>query len=182
MSVYRSAEHAIMRAMNVDSISLHKGAGWQSKYKPSGWKADIADNPCPMDRFDQLTQDSMTRSVLRRVLKPQHWQVLVAHFMVDLDGSTQQQRVQAIAHLARSAPGKSHHLFRMKCVTAWATPRLPEAFMVLHTWDNEDTPTPEKTLYRWRSDMRKWLESERDAAIASAWVVLNEARLIADAA
>ena len=94
MTVYRSAEHAVMRAMNVDSISLHKGAGWQNKYKPEAWEPERADNPCPMDRFDQLTQDSMTRSVLRRVLTPQHWQVLVAHFMVDLDGSTQQQRVQ----------------------------------------------------------------------------------------
>ncbi|WET08887.1 hypothetical protein P3S72_20600 [Pseudomonas sp. D3] len=182
MTVYRSAEHGIMRAMNVDSISLHKGAGWQNKYKPDAWEAERADNPCPMDRFDQLTQDSMTRSLLRRVLAAQQWHVLVAHFMVDLDGSTQQHRMAAIAFLARSAPGKSHHLFRTKCVTAWATPRLPEAFMVLHTWDNAEPPTPEKTLYRWRSDLRKWLESERDTAIASAWVVLSEAGLIAEAA
>jgi hypothetical protein len=54
--------------------------------------------------------------------------------------------------------------------------------MVLHTWDNAEPPTPEKTLYRWRSDLRKWLESERDTAIASAWVVLSEAGLIAEAA
>lgn len=182
MTVYRSAEHGVMRAMNVDSISLHKGAGWQNKYQPEGWEAQRADNPCPMDRFDQLTQDSMTRSLLRRVLTPHHWQVLVAHFMVDLDGSTQQQRIAAISHLARSAPGKSHHLFRTKCVTAWATPRLPESFMVLHSWDNADTPTPEKTLYRWRSDMRKWLDAERDAAIACACVILDEAGLISEAA
>lgn len=182
MSVYRSAEHAIMRAMNVDSISLHKGAGWQNKYQPEGWEGQKADNPCPLDKFDQLTQDSMTRSILHRVIKPHHWQVLVAHFMVDLDGSTQQQRAGAIAHLARTAPGKAHYLFRLKCATAWASPRVTEAFMVLHTWDNAETPTPEKTLYRWRSDMRKWMEKERDEAIASAWVILNEARLIAEAA
>lgn len=54
--------------------------------------------------------------------------------------------------------------------------------MVLHTWDNADTPTPEKTLYRWRSDIRKWLEAERDTAISSAWVILNDANLIAESA
>ena len=182
MTVYRSAEHGIMRAMNVDSISLHKGAGWQNKYKSDAWEAQRAENPCPMDRFDQLTQDSMTRSLLRRVLSAKQWQVLVAHFMVDLDSTTQQQRVAAIAYLARSAPGKAHHLFKTKCVTAWATPRLPAAFMVLHSWDNAEEPTPEKTLYRWRSDLRKWLEVERDAAIASAWVILSEAGLVAEAA
>ena len=57
MSVYRSAEHAIMRAMNVDSISLHNGAGWKNKYQSEGWEAQKADNPCPLDKFDQLTQD-----------------------------------------------------------------------------------------------------------------------------
>ena len=73
----------------------------------------------------------MTRSILRRVLSKHHWAVLVAHFMANLDGSTQQQRVAAIVELTRSAPGKAHHLFRTKYVTAWATPRIPESFMVL---------------------------------------------------
>lgn len=182
MSVYRSAEHAIMRAMNVDSISLHKGAGWQSKCQAGNWEPIKADNPCPLDKFDQLTQDSMTRAILRRVLSKHHWAVLVAHFMVNLDGSTQQQRVSAIIDLARSAPGKAHHLFKTKCVTAWATPRIPDSFMVIHSWDNAEPMTPEKTLYRWRSDLRKWLNAERDAAIVSAWVVLDEAKLIAEAA
>ncbi|MDY7560195.1 hypothetical protein QN366_01495 [Pseudomonas sp. CCC3.2] len=182
MSVYRDAEHAITRAMNVDSISLHKGAGWQNKYQPEGWVAPKADNPCPLDKFDQLTQDSMTRAILHRVLSPLHWAVLVAHFMVDLDGSTEQQRTLAISHLTRTAPGKAHYLFRLRCATAWASPRVTEAFMVLHTWDNAEPKTPEKTLYRWRADMRKWMEKERDEAVASAWVVLDEARLIAEAA
>ncbi|MBO5393844.1 hypothetical protein [Pseudomonas helleri] len=55
MSVYRSAAHAIMRAMNVDSISLHKGAGWQNKCQAANWEPPKAENPCPLDKFDQLT-------------------------------------------------------------------------------------------------------------------------------
>ncbi|MNY63114.1 hypothetical protein D3C86_2000320 [compost metagenome] len=53
--------------------------------------------------------------------------------------------------------------------------------MVLHTWDNLDSPTPEKTLYRWRSDIRRWLKQELDKAFASAAVILDEAGLIAEA-
>ena len=55
MSVYRSAAHAIMRAMNVDSISLLKGAGWQNKCQAANWEPPKAENPCPLDKFDQLT-------------------------------------------------------------------------------------------------------------------------------
>ena len=78
MTVYRDAEHGVVRAMTLDAISLHKGAAWQSKYRPPGWEPGKSDNPCQLDRFDQLTQDAMTRALLRRVLSPLHWNVLEA--------------------------------------------------------------------------------------------------------
>lgn len=182
MSVYRDAEHGVVRAMTLDAISLHKGAAWQGKYQPPGSQTGKSDNPCPLDRFDQLTQDAMTRSLLRRVLSPLHWNMLEAFYKVDSSKSLQQERALAIQYVARSAPGKAHWLFRQKCVTAWAVSNLPEGFMVLHTWDNLDSPTPEKTLYRWRSDIRRWLKQELDKAFASAAVILDEAGLIAEAA
>jgi hypothetical protein len=182
MTVYRDAEHGVVRAMTLDAISLHKGAAWQNKYHPPGWEPGKSDNPCPLDRFDQLTQDAMTRALLRRVLSPLHWNLLEAFYKVDNSASLQQERARAISYLATAAPGKSHRLFRMKCVTAWAVSNLPEAFMVLHTWDNLDSPTPEKTLYRWRSDIRRWLKDEMDKAFQSAALILGEAGLIAEAA
>lgn len=182
MTVYRDVEHGVVRAMTLDAISLHKGAAWQNKYKPDGWEPGKSDNPCPLDRMEQLAQDTMTRALIRRVLSPLHWNLLVAFYTVSNTAGLQQERAQAIQHLARSAPGKSHTLFRIKCVTAWAVEKLPDGFMLLHTWDNLDNPTPEKTLYRWRSDMRRWLREEMDKAFHSAGIVLGEAGLIAQAA
>lgn len=182
MSVYRDAEHGVVRAMTLDAISLHKGASWQNKYSPPGSELTKSTNPCPLDRMEQLTQDAMTRAMLRRVLSPLHWNILEAFYKVDTSKSLQQERAVAIQYLARSAPGKSHMLFRMKCVTAWAVTNLPESFMTLHTWDNLDTPTPEKTLYRWRADIKRWLKDEMDKAFYSAAIVLGEAGLIAEAA
>jgi hypothetical protein len=181
MSVYRDVEHGVVRAMTVDAISLHKGAAWQHQVE-SSWEQPKSDNPCPLDRFDQLTQDSMTRALLHRVLPPLHWNILSAFYTVDDTASIRQQRVAAIQYVARAAPGKAHYLFRMKCVTAWAVVNLPDRFRVLSSWDNEDTPTPEKTLYRWRADMRRWLQAEKDRAFLSAAIILGEAGLIAEAA
>lgn len=180
MTVYRDVEHGVVRAMTLDAISLHKGASWQDKYQHDGWAPNKSDNPCPLSRMDQLTQDAMTRSLLRRVLSPLHWNLLEAFYKVDTSKSLQQERAVAIQYLARSAPGKAHLLFRMKCVTAWAVERLPESFMVIHTWDNLDEPTPEKTLYRWRSDIRRWLKTELDKAFYSAALVLGEAGLVSE--
>lgn len=100
MTVYRDVEHGVVRAMTLDAISLHKGAAWQNKYHPGGWEPGKSDNPCPLDRFDQLTQDAMTRSLLRRVLSPLHWNLLEAFYKVDNSKSLQQERAQAIQFIA----------------------------------------------------------------------------------
>ncbi|MNG24696.1 hypothetical protein D3C84_1094540 [compost metagenome] len=84
----------------------------------------------------------------------------------------------------------AHHLFKMKCVTAWAIPKkpgvqagvktsrrgLPEAFYNISSWD--DDGTPERTLRHWRQVTVKWLEGRVTAAFDAALPILEAADLL----
>jgi hypothetical protein len=174
MSVYRDAAHAISRIMSIETIDSTKGAGWQKRYQ-AGFPESRSGGE-GLTPEERLTQDSMTRAALHGALTAMAWQVLVAKYSVnDIEVR------DAVQWLIPRVQCPAHHLFKMKCVTAWAIPRrMPAGFYVLHTWDADGTP--EGTLRRWRAVTKRWLEDRVDEAFAQAELVLVEQGVIQSAA
>ena len=183
--IYRDAAHAIARVMSIETIDGTKKASWQRHYE-SGWQEEPpAANPCPLSDSERLTQDSMTRAMIHRELSPVLWAALVARFSIN-----DAEVAEAVRYLAPRAVTPAHHLFRMKCVTAWAIPKragvkdgvktsrrgLPDSFYEIQTWDTEGTP--EGSLRRWKSITRAWLEGRVDEAFRQVGVLLEQNCLI----
>ncbi|AYN94410.1 hypothetical protein EAW52_10790 [Pseudomonas sp. LTJR-52] len=160
--------------MTVDAISLHAKSDWQNKYE-SGYEEGRSDNPCPLDRFDQLTQDSMARALLHRELSELHWAILSAKYSLNY-----MEVDAAIRYLIPRAESPAHRLFITKAVFAWAVPkqrrRVKESFYQLHTWDTDGTP--ESTLRRWRGQTNRWLENTLTEAYKRAGLLLDDAGMI----
>lgn len=187
--IYRDAEHAIARIMSIEAIDGTQKADWQRRYEAGYQEEPRAANPCPLSASERLAQDAMTRAMIHRELKPEQWNALVARYSIN-----DREVVQAVQWLAPRAATPAHHLFRMKCVTAWAIPPkrgakdgvktsrngLPDAFYELHTWDNDGTP--EGTLRRWKSITRRWLEDLVTEGIKAAMPLLKEDQLLFDEA
>ncbi|MDP2244030.1 hypothetical protein [Pseudomonas sp.] len=156
--------------MSIETIDGTKKAGWQQRYQAGFPEARSGGEG--LSEQERLTQDSMTRAALRRELPTMAWNVLVAKYSIN-----DVEVAAAIHWLIPRVVCPAHHLFRMKCVTAWAIPRrMPEGFYVLHTWDADGTP--EGTLRRWRSVMKRWLEARVNDAFGMAEQVLVERGLI----
>lgn len=170
MTVYRDVGHVIARVMSIETIDGTKKAGWQQRYQAGFPEARSGGEG--LSEQERLTQDSMTRAALRRELPAMAWNVLVAKYSIN-----DVEVAAAIHWLIPRVVCPAHHLFRMKCVTAWAIPRrMPEGFYVLHTWDADGTP--EGTLRRWRSVMKRWLEARVSEAFAIAEPILVDRGLI----
>ncbi|WP_405120800.1 hypothetical protein [Pseudomonas leptonychotis] len=164
MGVYRDVGHVIARVMSIETIDGTKKAGWQQRYQ-SGFPESRQGGE-GLSEQERLTQDSMTRAALHRELPELAWQVLVAKYSIN-----DVEVAKAVHWLVPRVACPAHHLFRMKCVTAWAIPRrLPEAFYQLQTWDVDGTP--ESTLRRWRVLTKRWLEDQVDGAFKAAHPVL----------
>ncbi len=170
MGVYRDVGHVIARVMSIDTIDGTKKAAWQAQYQ-AGFPESRGSGE-GLSEQERLTQDSMTRAALHRELPELSWQVLVAKYSI-----SDAEVAKAVHWLVPRVVCPAHHLFRMKCVTAWAIPRrLPEAFYQLHTWDADGTP--EGTLRRWRAVTKQWLEAQVTEAFRQAEPVLEFRGLI----
>nr|WP_298117399.1 hypothetical protein [uncultured Pseudomonas sp.] len=156
--------------MSIDTIDGTKNPGWQRHYQAGFPESRQGGEGLSAD--ERLTQDSMTRAALHRELPMLAWQVLVAKYSV-----SDVEVLRAVHWIVPRVECPAHQLFKMKCVTAWAVPRrLPAAFYQLHTWDAEGTP--EGTLRRWRSVMKRWLEDRVGDAFVLAEPVLRQRGLI----
>ena len=148
--VYRDVAHVVARVMSIEAIDGTSKPSWQSRYV-SGWP-EVRSGGESLSDAERLAQDSMTRAVLHRELPAAAWNVLMAKYSIN-----DHEVVRAVQWLTSRVESPAHHLFKMKCTTAWAIPkRLPSEFYVLHTWDADGVP--ESTLRRWRVVTRRWLE------------------------
>lgn len=185
MTVYRDAAHAISRIMSIETIDGTKKAGWQSKYQSGFVEGSAPSNPCPLSEGERLTQDSMTRSAIHRALPPELWHALVAKYSIN-----DFEVAESVHYLVPRAVTPAHHLFRMKCVTAWAIPKkrgvqegvktsrrgLPDAFYDVNSWDADGTP--EGSLRRWKHITFGWLNGRVDEAFKYVTILLEENALI----
>lgn len=189
MNVYRDAAHAISRIMSIETIDGTKKASWQRQYRPGFVEGSEPANPCPLSEGERLTQDSMTRSMIHRELQADLWHALVAKYSIN-----DFEVAESVHYLVPRAVTPAHHLFRMKCVTAWAIPKrrgvqdgvktsrrgLPDAFYDVNTWDADGTP--DSTLRRWRSVTNRWLDGRVDEAFAIVGALLADKGLTLEAA
>ena len=93
LAIYRNEQHAIIRAMSVDSISTCKPQSWQQQYR-SGYVEDLTKKHSSterMSKMDKLAQDSITRAHIKRNTSNGCFYVLVAKYGVD-----EQERANAV--------------------------------------------------------------------------------------
>lgn len=183
MTVYRDAGHCIARIMSIETNDGTVKSGWQSAYQ-SGWP-EARQKGSGLSAQERLTQDSMTRALMHRHLKPVQWHALVARRSIN-----NREVAEAIRWLSHRVTTPAHDKFRIRAVTAWVLPKratgqqstraLPESFYLLHTWD--DSGRPEGTLRRWKWECDKWLNTQMIEAHNEVERILQEAGLKIDEA
>lgn len=183
MTVYRDAGHCIARIMSIETNDGTVKSGWQSAYQ-SGWP-EARQKGSGLSAQERLTQDSMTRALMHRHLKPAQWHALVARRSIN-----NREVAEAIRWLSHRVTTPAHDQFRIRAVTAWVLPKrstgqqstraLPESFYLLHTWD--DSGRPEGTLRRWKWECDKWLNTQIEDAHSEVERILQEAGLKIDEA
>ena len=126
-AVYRNEQHAIIRAMAVDSISSCKPAQWQKQYS-SGYVEDLTKKHSEIESLsvnDRLTQDSMTRARIHRNTSQSAFYAVVAKY-----GADEQERANAINELVRVVvcDGVSDD-FKRLIIWTWASISIKRGFI-----------------------------------------------------
>ena len=127
LAVYRNEQHAIIRAMAVDSISTCKPAQWQTQYS-SGYVEDLTKKHSEIESLsanDRLTQDSMTRARIHRNTSQSAFYAVVAKYSID-----EQERANAINELVRVVvcDGVSDD-FKRLIIWTWASISIKRGFI-----------------------------------------------------
>ena len=127
LAVYRNEQHAIIRAMAVDSISTCKPAQWQAQYS-SGYVEDLTKKHSETESLsanDRLTQDSMTRARIHRNTSQSAFYAVVAKY-----GADEQERANAINELVRVVvcDGVSDD-FKRLIIWTWASISIKRGFI-----------------------------------------------------
>ena len=126
-AVYRNEQHAIIRAMAVDSISSCKPAQWQTQYS-SGYVEDLTKKHSEIESMsanDRLTQDSMTRARIHRNTSLSAFYAVVAKY-----GADEQERANAVNELVRViiCEGVSDD-FKRLIIWTWASVSVKRGFI-----------------------------------------------------
>ena len=127
LAVYRNEQHAIIRAMAVDSISTCKPAQWQSQYS-SGYVEDLTKKHSETESLsanDRLTQDSMTRARIHRNTSLSAFYAVVAKY-----GADEQERANAVNELVKAVvcEGVSDD-FKRLIIWTWASVSVKRGFI-----------------------------------------------------
>jgi len=127
LAVYRNEQHAIIRAMAVDSISTCKPSQWQTQYS-SGYVEDLTKKHTETESLsanDRLTQDSMTRARIHRNTSQSAFYAVVAKY-----GADEQERANAINELVRVVvcDGVSDD-FKRLIIWTWASISIKRGFI-----------------------------------------------------
>jgi len=126
-AVYRNEQHAIIRAMAVDSIPSCKPAQWQTQYS-SGYVEDLTKKHSEVESLsanDRLTQDSMTRARIHRNTSQSAFYAVVAKY-----GADEQERANAVNELVKAivCDGVSDD-FKRLIIWTWASVSVKRGFI-----------------------------------------------------
>ena len=127
LAIYRNEQHAIIRAMSVDSISTCKPQSWQQQYR-SGYVEDLTKKHSDLERLtatERLTQDCMTRARIHRVASKGGFYAMVAKY-----GADEQERANAVNELVRVVvcEGVSDD-FKRLIIWTWASIKIKRGFI-----------------------------------------------------
>ena len=127
LAVYRNEQHAIIRAMAVDSIPSCKPAQWQTQYS-SGYVEDLTKKHSEIESLsanDRLTQDSMTRARIHRNTSQSAFYAVVAKY-----GADEQVRANAVNELVKAVvcDGVSDD-FKRLIIWTWASVSVKRGFI-----------------------------------------------------
>ena len=127
LAVYRNEQHAIIRAMAVDSIPSCKPAQWQAQYS-SGYVEDLTKKHSEVESLsanDRLTQDSMTRARIHRNTSLSAFYAVVAKY-----GADEQERANAVNELVKAVvcDGVSDD-FKRLIIWTWASVSVKRGFI-----------------------------------------------------
>lgn len=127
LAIYRNEQHAIIRAMAVDTISTCKPAQWQKQYS-SGYVEDLTKKHSDLERLtatERLTQDCMTRARIHRVASKGGFYAMVAKY-----GADEQERANAVNELVRVVvcEGVSDD-FKRLIIWTWASISIKRGFI-----------------------------------------------------
>lgn len=127
LAVYRNEQHAIIRAMAVDSISTCKPAQWQTQYS-SGYVEALTKKHIETESLsanDRLTQDSMTRARIHRNTSRSAFYAVVAKY-----GADEQERANAVNELVKAVvcDGVSDD-FKRLIIWTWASISIKRGFI-----------------------------------------------------
>jgi len=117
LAIYRNEQHAIIRAMSVDSISTCKPAQWQQQYS-SGYVEDLTKLHSDLERLtltERLTQDAMTRAKIHRAVSKGSFLAITAKYSVD-----ENERIRAINELANMVESKASEKVKRLIIWMWA--------------------------------------------------------------
>ncbi len=127
LAIYRNEQHAIIRAMSVDSISTCKPQSWQTQYS-SGYVEDLTKKHTETESLsanDRLTQDSMTRARIHRNTSQSAFYAVVAKY-----GADEQERANAVNELVKAVvcEGVSDD-FKRLIIWTWASVSVKRGFI-----------------------------------------------------
>ncbi len=179
---YQNVVSAVVRALAAETINSAGGCDFAPKVQAARVPGAIS------GKEEAFLTDCWVHSRLHAMLSAEHWDALVSKY------STHMQRkhdsMMAMAGRMKSpAPAR----FVMCATATWAFPKLPGAegkrstnvlpagWYELDRWD--DNGRPQKTLERWRREIRRDLERQVDDALVEAHEILaREGILVGEAA
>ncbi len=172
MSIYRNEQHATACAVGIDRLTTCGHSAWQDQHS-SGFVEQLTSRPEAVDRLsliERLTQDAMTRSMIKRKISHQSFLVLVAKY-----GADERERAKAINELADTLDSPAPAKFRRICVWAWSCVAFRRG---IRSKLMESGDKHRATLYRWRKSIGKQLDELEEAANRIVGPELQERGLV----
>jgi len=168
LAIYRNEQHAIIRAMSVDSISTCKPAQWQQQYS-SGYVEDLTKLHSDLERLtltERLTQDYMTRARIHRVASKGGFYAMVAKY-----GADEQERAMAVNELVKLIDCDASSDFKRLIIWTWASIKIKRGFIERIVDMCEQSRA---TIFRKKKIIIEQLNDFEKAVVSDVCVVLGD--------
>lgn len=168
LAIYRNEQHAIIRAMSVDSISTCKPQSWQKQYS-SGYVEDLTKKHSDLERLtatERLTQDCMTRARIHRVASKGGFYAMVAKY-----GADEQERAMAVNELVHLIDCDASSDFKRLIIWTWASVKIKRGFMERVVDMCEQSRA---TIFRKKKIIIEQLNDFEKAVVSDVCVVLGD--------
>ena len=168
LAIYRNEQHAIIRAMSVDSISTCKPQSWQKQYS-SGYVEDLTKKHSDLERLtatERLTQDCMTRARIHRTASKGGFYAMVAKY-----GADEQERAMAVNELVHLIDCDASSDFKRLIIWTWASIKIKRGFIERIVDMCEQSRA---TIFRKKKIIIEQLNDFEKAVVSDVCVVLGD--------